>query len=60
MNGKEKVVWPGKDKNWKAKRLNLNLTSDIIRILKTCHSYGTEEKLKTKFFDQSTTSKNII
>ena len=49
MNGKRKLVWPGKDKNWKAKRLNLNLTSDIIRILETCHSYELKKNLKQNF-----------
>ena len=46
---KTKAVWLGKDKNCKAKPLNLNWTDDPIRILGTFHSYDKQKNLKKNF-----------
>ena len=46
---KTKAVWLGKDKNCKAKPLNLNWTCDTIRILGTYHSYNKKKNLKQNF-----------
>ena len=46
---KTKAVWLGKDKNCKAKPLNLNWTDDPIRILGTFHSYDKQKNLKNNF-----------
>ena len=46
---KTKAVWLGKDKNCKAKPLNLNWTCDTIRILGTYHSYDKKKNLKQNF-----------
>ena len=46
---KTKAVWLGKDKNRKAKPLNLNWTDDPIRILGTFHSYNKQKNLKKNF-----------
>ena len=46
---KTKAVWLGKDKNCKAKPLNLNRTDDPIRILGTFHSYDKQKNLKKNF-----------